>query len=173
MKIEQLILENFKCFKIEQTFDFSRLTILTGANSSGKSSVVNAILMILQSEGFPKSLSTNGDFVNLGDFEDIANGHDSSKIISLGLKVSSTERTDNFSSTWQIDKTNYLPDLKEQKTNMVANNPKARGMGRPISIFKFGQDRVNFIGAFRQPPQRTNLEKNHCTKNRYCCIYFE
>jgi DNA repair exonuclease SbcCD ATPase subunit len=28
MKIEQLTLENFKCFKSEKTFDFSRLTIL-------------------------------------------------------------------------------------------------------------------------------------------------
>ncbi len=160
MKIEQLTLENFKCFKSEKTFDFSRLTILTGANSSGKSSIVNAILMVLQSEGFPKSLSTNGDFVNLGDFEDIANSHDESKIISLGLKINSNDRIDDISSKWVVDKTNFLPSVKEQNTKIINDTPKSRVKGRPLSIFNFGVKSVNFIGAFRQQPQRTNLEKN-------------
>ena len=87
MKIEQLTVENFKCFKREQTFDFSRLTILTGANSSGKSSVIYAILMALQSEGFPNSLSTNGHYVNLGDFKDISFGHNSANIIKIGFTI--------------------------------------------------------------------------------------
>lgn len=160
MKIEQLTIENFKCFKTEKTFDFGRITILTGANSSGKSSIVNGILMILQSEGFPKSLSTNGSFVNLGDFEDIANSHDATKIISLGLKIRSKERIDHFTSKWIIDKTNFLPNLYEQKANVIADTPKSRGNGRPMSTFNFGLKNINFLGAFRKQPQRTNLEQN-------------
>jgi predicted ATPase len=55
MKIEQLKLENFKCFKTEKIFDFARLTILTGAKSSGKSTVMQALLSMLQSNDFPMS----------------------------------------------------------------------------------------------------------------------
>ncbi len=161
MKIDSLTIGNFKCFKSEKTFDFGRITVLTGANSSGKSSVSYAILMILQSEGFPKSLSTNGEYINLGDFEDIANKHDSTNTINLSFKItSSKERVDTFNTSWEIDKTNFLPNLKNQNTKIDSNTQNARGKGRPISIFNFGKNNVNFIGAFRLQPQRTNLEKN-------------
>lgn len=158
MRIEQLTIENFKCFKREQTFDFGRLTILTGANSSGKSSVIYAVLMALQSEGFPNSLSTNGDFVNLGDFKEISNNHDSEKVVKLNFSIRTSERIDVFNTSWKENKTNFLPTLEEKKTNISTGTPKASG--RPISYYKFGQSKTNYISAFRQSPKRNYLEKN-------------
>jgi predicted ATP-dependent endonuclease of OLD family len=96
MKIEQLTVENFKCFKREQTFDFSRLTILTGANSSGKSSVMYSILMALQSEDFPYQLSPNGMYVNLGDFKEIANTNEQNSTILISLKIKDLELNGHF-----------------------------------------------------------------------------
>lgn len=43
--IEKLQLTNFKCFKKDE-IDFKPLTILTGANASGKSSVIQALLLL-------------------------------------------------------------------------------------------------------------------------------
>jgi predicted ATPase len=105
MKIEQLTLENFKCFKSEKIFDFSRLTILTGANSSGKSSVIQAILMALQSEGFPKLLSVNGDYINLGDFENISNNHEIDKVIKINIVINSFK----FITSWFYDLQSLSP----------------------------------------------------------------
>ena len=63
MRIERLALKNFKCFK-EVDVSFSRITLLTGENSSGKSSLIYGILAPLQSihrlsNSFPLYLSLN------------------------------------------------------------------------------------------------------------------
>jgi predicted ATPase len=161
MKIEQLTVENFKCFKREQTFDFSRLTILTGANSSGKSSVIYAILMALQSEGFPNSLSTNGDYVNLGDFKDISYRHNSENIIKIGFKLIETlvPKPIQFSTEWEEHKTDLLPKLVEFKSKI---NKKQFEVDEADIFYIFDDinHEVNYISAFRQAPRRTYLEKN-------------
>ncbi|WP_338876551.1 AAA family ATPase [Spirosoma sp. SC4-14] len=61
MLINSLGLKNFKCFE-ELNVTFAPITLLTGANSSGKSSLINAILAVLQTEQFPLYLSPNGKF---------------------------------------------------------------------------------------------------------------
>ena len=163
MKIEQLTVENFKCFKREQTFDFSRLTILTGANSSGKSSVIYAILMALQSEGFPNSLSTNGDYVNLGDFKNISHSNNSKNIIQIGFQVydndfPSLDGSINIKTYWEEDEKNLLPKnvgINSQYSRIdISNREIMRG-------FSYTALRaINYISAFRQAPRRTYLEKN-------------
>ena len=62
MKIKSLELKNYRCFK-ETAINFSDITILTGANSSGKSTVITAILLYLQSEHFPFYLNLNGKYL--------------------------------------------------------------------------------------------------------------
>ena len=70
MLINSLSLKNFKCFE-ELDVKFAPITLLTGANSSGKSSLINAILAVLQTEQFPFYLSPNGKYINMGGFEEI------------------------------------------------------------------------------------------------------
>ena len=52
MRIKKVQLNNFKCFSSAE-FEFGKLTIFTGANSSGKSSVLAGILAAVQSKDFP------------------------------------------------------------------------------------------------------------------------
>jgi predicted ATPase len=112
MKIEQLTIENFKCFKSEKTFDFGRITVLTGANSSGKSSVMYALLSALQTENFPFQLSTNGLYVNLGDFKEVAYKHNENSTFQLGLTLKSKFSTKNkFKIKWMSDKIDLLPSV--------------------------------------------------------------
>jgi predicted ATPase len=159
MKIEQLTLENFKCFKTEKTFDFSRLTILTGANSSGKSSVIHAILMALQSEGFPSSLSPNGSYIRLGDYKEIVNQHDSNKVIQLGFKFRNQRINSNqlIKTYWNQDEISQLP--KSLKLEVVDNDTfyglkyLSGGMGMLLHT-------SNYISSFRKAPQRTYYEQN-------------
>jgi predicted ATPase len=162
MRIEQLTIENFKCFKREQTFDFGRLTILTGANSSGKSSVMQALLMILQSEQFPAELSTNGDYVNMGDFREISNGQNSKNTIGIGTIISDSYR-DRFEikTSWKENKEDLLPKLVEIKEAFNGVDITNRDIHQndyylPNKL----SNRVNFISAFRQSPQRTYFQKN-------------
>lgn len=162
MKIEQLTVENFKCFKREQTFDFSRLTILTGANSSGKSSVIYAILMVLQSEGFPNSLSTNGDYVNLGDFKDISYRRNSENIIKIGFKLIETlvPKFIQFNTEWKENKKDLLPNLFKFKSAVYENQFEFETDDISYIFDEANKEHdTNYISAFRQAPRRTYLEK--------------
>jgi predicted ATPase len=61
-------LANFKCFS-EVEIPLKPLTLLTGLNGMGKSSVIQGILALLQSRG--TSLSLNGELVKFGTASDI------------------------------------------------------------------------------------------------------
>lgn len=52
--IDKLALTNFKCFQ-EEMIDFRNLTILTGANAAGKSSVIQAFLLLHHTNDFMKN----------------------------------------------------------------------------------------------------------------------
>ncbi|KAA6331110.1 hypothetical protein EZS27_020263, partial [termite gut metagenome] len=45
-KINNISFENFRVFKNKSDFDLAPITILTGANSSGKSSVIKALKLL-------------------------------------------------------------------------------------------------------------------------------
>ena len=69
MILEKISIENFKCFHTKTDIEFGKITLLTGANSSGKSSIIYSILGAIQSGEFPLQFSTNGKYVNMGDFK--------------------------------------------------------------------------------------------------------
>ncbi len=69
--INNISLKNFKCFQ-QTAINLSRITLLTGENSTGKSSVLYGLLAPFQSNDFPLYLSPNGRYVNMGDFKEIS-----------------------------------------------------------------------------------------------------
>ena len=153
MKIEQLTIENFKCFKTEKTFDFGRITVLTGANSSGKSSIIQAILAAWQTDNFPANYSLNGDFVNLGDFTEISNNNDPNNIIQISFKVSGHHVFD-IQTFWRENKKDGLAKriifddsgeeegVSESSVEYVSSNA--------LVFFNQAVNQVNYISAFRQ-----------------------
>jgi len=84
MYLERLCLKNFKCFP-EQHLKLSKITLLLGANSTGKSSLIYSLLAALQSDQFPIALSANGPLVTLGDFRSISYMHRSDHNIGIAL----------------------------------------------------------------------------------------
>jgi predicted ATPase len=72
--IRTLRIQNFKCFE-DQRFEFGPLTILSGLNGTGKSSVLQSLLLLRQSHqrGLlqKEGLSLNGDLVQLGTGKDV------------------------------------------------------------------------------------------------------
>jgi predicted ATPase len=121
MRINNIELKNFRCFR-DLEIDFGKITLLTGANSSGKSSLISSILSIFQTEFFPFFLSTNGNYTELGGFEDVVFNHDTTKDITISVKFENHFQNENDDillftpfevlSTWELNKINGLPILK-------------------------------------------------------------
>ena len=108
--INKVNIENFKCYeKIE--FDTSKITLLTGANSSGKSSLLYSILGAIQSREFPFQFSPNGKYIKMGDFEEIVHNHDISKLIKLEFE--DKDLKEKVTTYWSNDKVRNLPILEK------------------------------------------------------------
>lgn len=71
--ITSLSLQNFKCFE-KQTLAFKPLTLLSGLNGTGKSSTIQALLLLRQSYQQKllqtRGLALNGDLVHIGTAKD-------------------------------------------------------------------------------------------------------
>lgn len=88
-RLERLRLNNFRAFS-QLDIGFAPITLLTGANSSGKSSVLSAIASILQTRAgssYPFDLVPNGTNCSLGGFRDIVHGGSARANFGLGITV--------------------------------------------------------------------------------------
>ena len=75
---------NFKSIREETELDFGPLTIFAGANSSGKSTFIQSILLVAQTLAHKvgsRSVVLNGALTSLGEFDDLkSNGSESDQI---------------------------------------------------------------------------------------------
>lgn len=93
MQVESVILDGFKSFRDRTEIPLGSLTLLAGANSSGKSTIMQALLLMKQTleSGFdPGPLLISGQnvvFSNTGQMFWSAPGERREQIITLGLKI--------------------------------------------------------------------------------------
>ena len=97
--LERLKLTNFKSWEHAEV-GFGRITGLFGTNSSGKSSLVQFLLLLKQtreSTDRAATLDLNGRFVELGTAKDVVHAHDESGVINfeLGYEHDSEFRIDS------------------------------------------------------------------------------
>ncbi|MCP2230637.1 DUF3696 domain-containing protein [Erwinia aphidicola] len=120
-KINSINLINFKAYK-NQTFDFEGLTVFCGSNSVGKSTAIQALGILLQSN-CGRNVNINGELVNVGDIDDIHNFFNRSEET---LKI--TLNTDKFTASWgyeNIDQKEYLARKNMlPRINHTNNNEK-------------------------------------------------
>lgn len=86
---------NFKKFSKKMEFELKHLTLLSGINSSGKSSLLQSILLVKQTvmnSSPDRAISLNGPLLQLGSFSDIANfpkgTPENLRIVSFGWDMS-------------------------------------------------------------------------------------
>src|SRR5712692_6258298 len=83
-------IENFKPIIKSSELKFSPVTVLAGRNSSGKSSLLQSILMVAQTLGskvVERPLLPTGLNVQLGTFEDILNAGSSLRTLIVGFEL--------------------------------------------------------------------------------------
>jgi predicted ATP-dependent endonuclease of OLD family len=127
MELKALTLTNFRVFKEETEIPFSPLTIITGANSSGKSSVFKALMLLqdnLERNQLARLDFTNGKHV-LGTFASIRNiewdevveNENVKETITFKLTFENNDKKDKF---WKSIK-NFIVTLEycQDKNNLL------------------------------------------------------
>lgn len=96
LMLNALELKNFKCFR-EQRIEFGKLTVLTGMSDMGKSSVIQALLLLRQSrmgDGPLRELRLSGELVDLGKGVDILFEQAADKEIAFALEFGGIWRSE-------------------------------------------------------------------------------
>jgi predicted ATPase len=88
--LKNIELENFRIFKDKVQIDFHPLTILTGANNSGKSSVIKSLLLLEDNAIKTKflELDFSGERHHLDSFEYTKNCDSNNNCISINFQLS-------------------------------------------------------------------------------------
>ena len=98
MKLNGLLVENFKSYEGMTRIPLSNLSVLLGANSSGKSTAMQTLLTLKQTAecNSPEiDLLLSGKYVTLGDFEDVINDLEKD-FFSIGVSVTGDEYTEDY-----------------------------------------------------------------------------
>lgn len=103
--LKEFTLKNFRVFEKKQKFELAPLTLLTGKNNSGKSSLIKAMNLLSSSIRFEKGHFLNFDDPNLklANYKKVANKKTPEKSVAFKLKLSRY-----YSLEQKIDWTMYL-----------------------------------------------------------------
>lgn len=96
--IQKISFENYKAFK-KGEIKIKPITILLGANSVGKSSIVNLLLMLQQtanSNTYKSALRLHGENVSMGECENIFRNKDTSQTIAIEFEFESDLLRENL-----------------------------------------------------------------------------
>lgn len=89
--IEEISIENFKGFAEEQRIPLRPITLLFGANSSGKTTIIQSLLLLKQTLEEAESPETvllpKGKTIDLGSYKELIYGHDTSRRLRLTYKL--------------------------------------------------------------------------------------
>lgn len=86
MGINSLTLENFKSHK-SRKIDFGKITVLIGHNNAGKSSILQALILLAQSaKENQRQFFTKNAVIDLGEYADVVRSGNEQKSISIGIK---------------------------------------------------------------------------------------
>ena len=96
--LHALELENFKAFGQRTRIEFAPITLIFGENSAGKSSILQALNLLKQTQDngdretelLPR---INNGIVDLGSFQELLFDHDLNRQLSISLHVSSDSRS--------------------------------------------------------------------------------
>jgi len=137
--LKGLVLENFKCFD-EMKLKFSTVNILTGLNGMGKSTVMQSILLLGQSQKSimsERALSLKGKYVDLGVGQDIL--YEKAEKDEIGIGTWTEDAEEHYLFEYQPE-TDVLP-----LRSMDSNGKK--------SIYAAWADHLYYLSAYRIEPQ--------------------
>lgn len=108
MKIKSLIVGGFKGVQDKVIIPLSSITLLFGANSTGKSTVLHALLYLYEvivARNFdPQYSQVTGEKLWLGGFQNLVHGKKTNNVITLGATLDFSDGVDVWNDFYQQPK---------------------------------------------------------------------
>lgn len=104
--ITSLSIENFKSFSKSQKLNLSPITLIYGPNSSGKSTIIQSLMMLKQTvlaKSANGSVITNGDTINLGSFDSLVHGQKADSNVHIELEYKNNWIAEEFRHKYSYD----------------------------------------------------------------------
>ncbi|QEI40037.1 hypothetical protein BMF77_00594 [Dolichospermum sp. UHCC 0315A] len=153
--IKKLHLKNFKAFA-DENFDFKPLTLISGLNSTGKSSIIQSLILLryaYRKDYLPNNgLKLDNEIAYIGTGEDAIYENADEELISFGITWENDQHTIwNFNYDFQ---NNVLPIAS------IANDSQ-------INKFNLFNDKFHYLSAERiTPAQSYPLSENDVIQHR-------
>lgn len=88
--LTELRVTNFKSFAGAHAVPLAPITLVYGPNAAGKSSIIQALLLLAQSVQADRFMP-QGPLVDVRDFRHVVNGHDTTKELKIGVRFAVEE----------------------------------------------------------------------------------
>lgn len=133
--IKELSVRGLKCFQTEQIIQLAKVNVLSGLNGRGKSTIVQALLLLSQSIDSAGSISNlkvspKGRYVQLGDFNDILNRKTANHEIVFGIKTDDDDEND-IKLVYQGNPNPLLTTFGKLKSFLVDGKEQMSSVGSP------------------------------------------
>ena len=146
--IKKLSLKNIKCFT-DLSLELEKLNVLTGINSVGKSTVIQALLLLRQAydmNAVCSGLHLNGELVTIGTGYDLLNRDSGEDIMEIKVEC------DSEKYCWK-----YEYDRDSDYQCLCESNLEGKGF-EGINLFK---PTFTYVSAERLGPQRFYQQSYH------------
>jgi predicted ATPase len=152
--LEYLHIKNFKALA-DVGFPLASLTVFSGLNGMGKSSVIQVLLLLRQSYDrhtlSQQGLSLGGDYTELGLGKDVFHADSQDDTISFVFKYQDRPVADQLAFTYQAD-----TDLLPINTCVLSGN---------LSELSLFHDGFSYLSAERLGPRHHHRLSSHHVKN--------
>jgi len=104
--ITKLKLKNFKSFSKIQDMKLAPITLIFGPNSSGKSTLIQSLMMLKQTvlaQSGNGELITNGTSINLGNFNTLVHGQRTSTEMEFDIAYNLKQDASEFRHKYSYD----------------------------------------------------------------------
>jgi predicted ATP-dependent endonuclease of OLD family len=121
MKLSKITFNNFRVFE-KDTFDFKPLTVLTGSNSSGKSTIVKALILLqenLKPSNYLGRLTFKDGFHNLGNFQSILTKESSGKTITFDIEWENINHKKNHKKRDLFEGIQFINVVREYEQDSI------------------------------------------------------
>lgn len=141
----KLKLKNYRSF-LDEEFEFSRINILIGENSAGKSSVFKFLLALKQSFRSPNNRESNLTFssndTDLGNYQEVVYNHE-------------TDRNISFAAEYQND---YFDFYLNYIAPLLTGDETDEEKGKRVALKKNRENIIRNLGGEISSPTRINFE---------------